>query len=380
MFAIAAPGLERFVASELEHLGIARVAQIEGGVTFTGDLTQLYSANLSLRTASRIVVRVAEFHASSFHELERRARRIRWDEYVGPKGRVRFRVTCRKSRLYHSDAVAQRFADAVVRRVGEIDVTSAGAELLEEGERDAAGEPPAQLFIVRLTHDDCVVSADSSGSLLHRRGYRQATGKAPLRETLAAAMVMGSMWDHRSPLLDPLCGSGTIAIEAALLARRIAPGIRRNFGFQLWPGYDKGLWESLSAKAREVELSRAPGVLMASDRDDGVVQSAKENAERACVLNDIDLQARPISDIQPPAEPGFIVTNPPYGIRVGERPTLRNLYAQLGKVLKLKAARYTLVILSADTALESMLRISLEEVFRTRNGGIPVRLLKGKIG
>lgn len=379
MFAISAPGLEQIVASELEQMGIADAAEIEGGVAFSGDLALLYNANLSLRTASRVVVRVAEFHASSFHELERRAKRIRWDEYLSRGSRVRFRVTCRKSRLYHSDAVAERFAEAIVQRVGEIDVAPAGAELSEAQDQAITVETPSQLFIVRLSHDNCVVSADSSGSLLHRRGYRQATGKAPLRETLAAAMVIGSGWDQSTHFLDPMCGSGTIAIEAALIARRIAPGLRRAFAFQGWPRYEPELWESVKAGVGKAALSRVGGVLLASDRDDGAIKSARENAERAGVLEDIDFQSRPISAIEPPRDAGLIITNPPYGIRVGDRGPLRNLYAQLGKVLRNKAKGYTVALLSADTTLESMLGVPLEEVFRTRNGGIPVRFVMGRI-
>ena len=379
MFAVSAPGLERIVAWELEQMGIADAAKTEGGVAFSGDLALLYNANLSFRTASRVVVRVAEFHASSFHELERRAKRIRWDEYLARGSRVRFRVTCRKSRLYHSDAVTERFVEAIVRQVGEIDVAPTGVESSEEQVNAIATEVPSQLFIVRLSDDNCVVSADSSGLLLHRRGYRQAIGKAPLRETLAAAMVIGSGWDQRAPFLDPMCGSGTIPIEAALIARRIAPGLRREFAFQRWPPYEPELWESVKARAGKSALSNFAGVLSGSDRDDGAVKSARENAERAGVLEDIDFQSRPISAIEPPRNAGLIMTNPPYGIRVGDRGPLRNLYAQFGKVLRNKAKGYTVALLSADRTLESMLGVPLEEVFRTRNGGIPVRFVKGRI-
>lgn len=379
MFAISAPGLERILGSELDQLGAPDIEVIEGGVAFSGDLSLLYKANLSLRTASRVVVRVAEFHADSFHELERRAKRIRWDEYLSRGSRVRFRVTCRKSRLYHSDAVAERFAEAIVQQVGAVDIAPAGPEVSEDSDHSLAAEALSQLFIVRLTHDNCVVSADSSGPLLHRRGYRLASGKAPVRETLAAAMVIGSGWDRRSPLVDPMCGSGTIAIEAALLARGIPPGLHRSFAFQAWPGYDSELWESIKGAASERVTQAANGVLLASDRDDGGVKLALENAARAGVLTDINFQSQSISAMLLPPGPGLIVTNPPYGIRVGERGPLRNLYAQLGKVLKERAKGYSVGLLSADTALESMLRLPLEEVFRTRNGGIPVRLLKGRI-
>jgi putative N6-adenine-specific DNA methylase len=379
MFAVSAPGLENIVTSELHHIGNSDAMPVEGGVNFSGDLAGLYRANLSLRTASRIVVRVDEFHADSFHELERRAKRIRWDEYLHPGSRAQFRVTCRKSRLYHSDAVAQRFSEAVAKRVKGVTVSAAASEAVENGDGELSESSPAQLFTVRLAHDNCVVSVDSSGALLHRRGYRQATGKAPLRETLAAAMVIGSGWDSCSPLVDPMCGSGSIAIEAALIARRIAPGMRRSFSFQYWPNYDSGILESLKREAAELAILGSNVVIMASDRDDGVIEFARSNAERAGVLENIRIETKPISAMRPPHGPGWIVTNPPYGVRVGDRGPLRNLYAQLGNIARERAKGYTIALLSADAMLEASLRLSLAEVFRTRNGGIPVRLMKGPI-
>jgi putative N6-adenine-specific DNA methylase len=266
-----------------------------------------------------------------------------------------------------------------VKQVGEVDIAPAAAESSEDNVNAIASEAPSQLFIVRLSDDNCVVSADSSGPLLHRRGYRQAVGKAPLRETLAAAMVIRSGWDKRATFLDPMCGSGTIAIEAALIARQIAPGMRRGFAFQSWPRYEPELWESVKENVGTKTVSRPGDVLFGSDRDDGAVGSARSNAERAGVVDDIDFQTQAISAIEPPRGTGFIITNPPYGIRVGNPVSLRNLYAQLGKVLRNKANGYMIGLLSADRTLESMLGIPLEEVFRTRNGGVPVRFLKGRI-
>ena len=319
------------------------------------------------------------FHADSFHELERRAKRIPWDQYVTNGACVQFRVTCRKSRLYHSDAVAERLAESIVKRVGHVNVANAEAKIAAEEEKQAGVDSRSQLFIVRLDHDECTISADSSGALLHRRGYREATGKAPLRETLAAAMVLSSGWDQRSPFADPFCGSGTIAVEAALIARRIAPGLRRNFSFQTWPTYEESVWRWVRTIVTESSINGAIGALLASDRDDGVVKLAEENAARAGVLEDIQFQAKPISALELPPDPGYIVTNPPYGVRVGESILLRNLYAQLGNVLRKKAKGYTVTLLSGDKTLDRMVGMQLTEILRTRNGGIPVRFLKGRL-
>jgi len=350
---------------------------MEGGVTVTGTLERIYALNLHLRTASRVIVRVAEFHASTFHELERRAKRVDWSQYIRAGTHARFRVTCRKSRLFHSDAVAQRLGESVAKQVSAIIVSSRDKDAPRSPEGDDPDTGSEQLFIVRLTHDNCVVSVDSSGALLHRRGYRQATGKAPLRETLAAAMLIGSGWDSTATLIDPLCGSGTIPIEAALMACRIPPGMNRAFAFQNWPSYETATWESLVEKSRD-EIRPATGLIMGSDRDAGSLKSALSNAERAGVSDNVVLDVRAISAVDYPAGAGWVVTNPPYGVRIGERRPLRNLYAQLGKAIRSKAAGYTIGLLSADAMLDSALGIPLAEVFRARNGGIPVRFLTGR--
>ncbi|MDQ6633620.1 MAG: RNA methyltransferase, partial [Gemmatimonadota bacterium] len=218
-FAIVAPGLEALALAEAQALGLpAAPAEGGGGIEWRGDLRSVLLANAALRISSRVVVRLASFEARSFAELERHARQIPWSRVVTAGGAVRFRVTCKKSKLYHSDAVAQRLAVAVTRGVAGVRIEGAG------GTDEDAPDDEAQLFVVRVLRDRCTVSADTSGALLHRRGYRLATAKAPLRETIAAALVAASGWNARSPLVDPFCGSGTIPVEAALMARDKAPG------------------------------------------------------------------------------------------------------------------------------------------------------------
>ena len=368
LFAITAPGLEGVLASELKSLGLKIGASVAGGVEFRGELADMQRANLWSRVANRIVVRMEEFHASSFHELERRAKKVAWDRFVSRGSSFQFRVTCRKSRLYHSDAVAERLANAVIR--------STGASMArDQDEEDESSE--GQLFIVRIVDDICSISADSSGDLLHRRGYRQAVAKAPLRETLAAAMLIGSGWDMKSPLVDPMCGSGTIPIEGAMMARRMAPGVGRDFAFERWAEHDASGWKSMVDDARAAQSPSAAGPILASDRDAGAIAAARANAERAGVANDIELRETAISNVEFPATPGWIVSNPPYGLRVGESAALRNLYARLGTILRDSARGYRLALLSADRSLESQTGIPLKEVFRTSNGGIPVRLVIG---
>jgi putative N6-adenine-specific DNA methylase len=221
------------------------------------------------------------------------------------------------------------------------------------------------------------VSIDTSGALLHRRGYRQAVARAPLRETMAAALLLASGWDGTAPLLDPMCGSGTIPIEGALLARRIAPGARREFAFARWPGFDRARWDALLAAARARELPTSPTPIVGSDRDEGAVAAARANAERAGVAGDVALERRAISAIEPPPGPGWLVGNPPYGKRVGEGDDVRDFYAQLGKVARARLAGWTVALLSPDRALDRQLGLRLEERARTSNGGIPVRVVVG---
>lgn len=362
---------------ELGEIGVKPGGVTAGGVSFDGSLNQLRLVNLWSRVASRVLARVDEFHANSFHELERRAKRVGWKRFMTAGQPVRFRVTCRKSRLYHSDAVAERLAAAVNAQLGgSVPVSIAG---VENDDDDVDATSSAQLFVVRLVNDVCTISADSSGELLHRRGYRQAVAKAPLRETLAAAMLIGSGWDTISPLVDPMCGSGTIPIEAALMARRIAPGLGRQFAFERWPSHDGEAWQRTIDRARESALTAAEVPILGSDRDEGAIAASISNAERAGVGGDIEFSASSISDARVPGEPGWIVTNPPYGLRLGESGSLKNLYSQFGKVARGRAAGYRVAMLSADKALDAHLRLEMTEVFKAKNGGIPVRLVVGRI-
>jgi putative N6-adenine-specific DNA methylase len=374
-FAATAPGLEPLTAGELRALRVAKVEPEAGGVSFEASLEQLYAANLWLRTASRVLVRIADFRAQAFYELERHARKVSWERYLAPGASAKLSVTCRKSKLYHSGAVAERVLDAIERRV-----KLAGAEVGGEEDEEEEGGGNAQQLFVRFFHDRCTLSADSSGELLHRRGYRQAVSRAPLRETLAAAMLLASGWKSEAPLLDPMCGSGTIPIEAALLARRIAPGIGRDHAFAHWQGFDRALWSRLVEQAREQQLPRCPAPIAGSDNNSGALAAARSNAERAGVLEDLSLSICDVAAVKPPeGGPGWCLTNPPYGKRVGESRHLTRLFQTIGETLRGRMAGWTAGLLVPDPQLERALGLELKEALHTRNGGIPVRLLVGRI-
>lgn len=375
-FAVTAPGLEPLCAAELARLGIDAKA-VDGGVAWTGDLQSVMRANLWLRTASRVLVRVAEFKAKAFFELELNAKKIPFKRFVPPGGTAEFRVTARKSKLYHTGAIAQRLGDALIKSVKGAKVAASSKATDDDEEANATS---AQLFVVRFAHDAATISVDTSGDLLHRRGYRQALAKAPLRETLAAATLLGAGWDGTTPLTDPMCGSGTIPIEAAMIARRIAPGRDRRFAFMNWPEFDASTWKRLLDEAKAGELAKAPVAIQGFDRDEGGIKAARANAERAGVTNDIEFGAQPISALPSNGEPGLVALNPPYGVRVGESEKLRNLYAQLGNVLRTRRPNARLALLSADKKLEQQLQLELHESFRTSNGGIPVHLVVADVG
>lgn len=388
-FAVVAPGLESIAEGELRALGIANTAVEPGGIGFAATDEILAAALIQLRTVTRVLVRAVEFRATSFAQLERHARTVPWSEWISPGARVRFRVTCKKSRLYHSDAVAERLERAVTEAVKGVSIANAEppaskvAASDDDARDDDARDDDAQLFVVRMAHDVCTISADAAGVALHKRGYRQAVAKAPLRETLAAAMLIGAGWDSTTAVYDPLCGSGTIVIEAAMMARRIAPGLRRKFAAERWPTMKTSVWSAVRAKAESIVLSAPNARLAGSDRDTGAITAARANAERAGVANDVDFRVAAVGAARAAENAGLLIANPPYGIRVGETTALRDLYAQFGRVAREQFAGWRCAVLSADRArghpLERQMALPLEPAWVSRNGGIPVRLLAGTI-
>jgi putative N6-adenine-specific DNA methylase len=380
-YATTAPGLERLLIAELTALGVAVGAAEVGGVDFEATAPQLADALLWLRTANRVTVRLASFAGRTFGELERHAGAIDWTRVAPPGTAVHFRITSKKSRLYHEDAIAERLEKSVLAAGDHLTVVRQPSAA-EELEADVSVAPAVQRIVVRLHRDQVSVSADASGGLLHRRGWRQEVAKAPLRETLAAAMLSGIEWGGSAgqaghatvPLHDPFCGSGTIPIEAALLARRMAPGRGRRFAAEAWPEFGTE-FSAARARATRVELARSPVSITGSDRDHGAIDAALANAERAGVSADVEFSRGTISDLVPDTSRGWLVGNPPYGSRVGERQELRSLYAKLGNVLHTRRPNWRLALLVNDPMLAGQVGVEFEEIWRTTNGGIAVRLV-----
>lgn len=372
---LTAPGLEAITQQELEALGLSR--SDDPPLRFRGDQDAMYRANLHLRTATRVLCNVGmPFFARSFDELLTRISHLPWERFLTPGEFYSLRVKSRGSRLYHEEAIAERLAVFLHSRFGA--VRQKGSDTETE-----------QRIYVDMTDDRCMVSMDSSGNPLHRRGYRLETAKAPLREDLAAAMLLAVGFDGTTPLIDPFCGSGTIAIEGALISAHIPPGLlREDFSFTRWPGFDEAHWKKLRNQAMPLSQARRSSgqipAITASDRDAGAVRIAHVNAGRAGVADLIAFSCQAVSalkthQIQPAGIPGHIVTNPPYGQRISKTGDLRNLYAQLGKVLRTAFPGWHFAILSSDPALLGHTGLQQDLSITFGHGGLKVILARGVV-
>ncbi len=376
LFAVTQPGLEDICAAEVAQLGLGPGVTLPGGVAFQGEALQLATANLRLSVATRVLVRVAEFRAPGFPELHGRAAKLPWERFIPADAppRLCFHVSAHKSRLYHTAGIAERVARGLGERLG---VTP---EIVAPGDDDAEthddARAPTRIY-VRLDHDRCTVSVDSSGDPLHRRGYRLALARAPLRPTLAAAMLHACGWQPGVPLLDPMCGSGTIVLEAARRACGRAPGGDRSFAFLAWPGL-AGAAALAQARGDLSPETASTAPILGSDRDPGAITAARTNAERAGVADAVELAVRPLSAISPLPGPGFVVCNPPYGVRVGKHAHLRDLYAQLGHVLRDRCPGARVALLCGDE-LWRQCGLPLAVTHHLKNGGLAVQLVQGRV-
>jgi putative N6-adenine-specific DNA methylase len=324
--------------------------------------------NLHSRTATRVLLRVASFEAADARALEMGLARVRLDPFRGP-GRIRIQAVTHRSRLSHSG----RLRDAAAK-AWKVPVDVARSEVVDLDDASARDETLVQ---VRLEDDRCIVSVDTSGEILHRRGYRQEVSRAPLRETLAAGILRLATYRGDEPLWDPMCGSGTLAIEAAGIALRRAPGRDRSFAFQRWSGYDAAAFEGARAAARSRELRAPPASIHASDINAGALGTARRNARRAEVLEHLHLWRSDVMNPSavPPEPTGLLVTNPPYGKRVGDAGDLAPLYESLGALLREKLPGWRAAVLVPDLRLERTLALPVDDAFDLANGGIRCHLM-----
>jgi putative N6-adenine-specific DNA methylase len=363
-FAVVTPGGEAAAARELAALsGAQQVKAVSGGVEFRGDFALGARANLWLRLPTRIVLRLGRFEAREFAVFRRRAAGLPWASYLRPDAKLCLSISQRGSRLYHTGALAENVALALRSAVGREVVASARAS---EG---------APLVLVRGEHDRWTFSLDASGERLHRRGWRTEVGRASLRETLAALTLELCRFDPCAPLVDPLCGSGTFAIEAASRALGIAPGLERRFASEDWRVGSAELWRALRDEALAARRAHAPAPILASDRAATALEAARRNAERAGCAHAIAFVHASFAELEPPPGTGLVLVNPPYGRRIGGRADLVELYASLGRTLRERYAGWRAGVLVAEPRLEEKLGLRVVERHALRNGGLRVALL-----
>jgi putative N6-adenine-specific DNA methylase len=341
IFLAAPPGLEEVLCAEVRRKGFNSPRAVPGGVVIKGGWPEVWRANLWVRGAGRVLAVLASFRALHPGELEARARKVLWAQVLRPDVPFRVEASCAKSRIYHTGAAAERVAAAIRQ--------TPGAPTAPE----ASGAPEAApvLVRVRIEHDECTLSVDTSGEPLHKRGYKEAVGAAPMRETLASLLLMQCGFSGTEPVLDPMCGSGTFVIEAAEIAARLNPGRARRFAFEQLATFDADAW----ARMRAVESRRVPpaGVrFRGSDRDAGAIAMARANAERAGLAELTEFRQSPVSELAAPeGPPGLVICNPPYGGRLGEKTKLTPLYRALGETLLTRFPGWRVALVTPEPAL-----------------------------
>ncbi len=357
IFLVCIPGLEPALLAEVVSKRFVDARQVQGGVSFHGTWLDVWRANLELRGASKVLARVAGFHAAHVAQLDKRAHKVSWKSILDPAVPVRVEASCKKSRIYHSGAAAQRVATAIS--------DSLKVEISDNAE---------VAVMVRIENDFVTISIDTSGELLHKRGSKLAMAKAPMRETMASLFLRQCGFDGTEPIVDLMCGSGTFVVEAAEIAAGLLPGRTRSFAFEKLKTFDPGLW----VKMKTSHVPSKPTVrFYGSDRDAGAIKAAKANASRAGIADVTDFRQLPISGAQAPNGPkGLVIINPPYGARIGDKRPLRDLYASLGKVLRLGFSGWRLGLVTSDQNLAATTGITLRKSAPVLHGGLRVYLFQ----
>lgn len=358
LFAITLPGLETTLADEARSLGFDVTHVEPGGVIVSGDWSEVWRANLELRGATRILVRIGSFMAFHLAQLDKRARKFSWGNVLRPDIPVRVDVaTSRKSKIYHAGAATERIE----------------AALREEAGMQVAADAPI-ILKVRIDDNRVTLSVDTSGEPLHKRGHKPAVGKAPMRETLAAMFLRQCGFDGTMPVFDPMCGSGTFVIEAAEIAAGLQPGRSRAFGFEHLMTYDAN-----AEAMRRINRLREPlDRFFGADRDAGVIEMAKANAARAGVNDLVTFACANAGDAIPPdSPPGLVIVNPPYGARIGDKKALYPVYGRLGQVLRERFSSWRVGVVTSEPSLAKTMGLPfLPDGPSIAHGGLRVRLYR----
>lgn len=360
IFLGAPPGLELTLKAEAQERGFSKPKAVPGGVVFRGKWPDVWRANLELRGAARVLARIARFRALHLAQLHNTAIAIDWPAILRTDVPVTVEASCRKSRIYHQGAAAERVERAVADTLGA-----------------PIGGDGAIRLMLRIEEDICTISVDTSGALLHKRGHKPAVGKAPMRETLAALFLRQCGYGGQEPVIDPMCGSGTFVIEAAEIALGLMPGRGRGFDFQRLANFDPDLWQTLLQNPHRPGAQAAPTLrFWGSDRDAGAIANASANAARAGVDALTRFATHAISDLErPQGAPGLVIINPPYGARIGERRPLFGLYGAMGKVLSERFAGWRVGLITTEAGLARATGLPFDPPGPVvAHGGLRVRL------
>jgi putative N6-adenine-specific DNA methylase len=366
-FATCARGLELVLTNELTALGATDVTPGRGGVRFSGDRVLLYNANLWLRTAIRVLQPILEAPVTTPEELYEAVQTIDWSRYMTPEHTLAVDCNVRDSRITHSKYAALKTKDAICDQF----ITRTGRRPSVDVERPMIG------LNLHIYKDEAVLSLDSSGDSLHKRGYRPIQTKAPLNEALAAGLVLLTGWTGDVPFVDPLCGSGTLCIEAAWIALKRPPGLtRRRFGFMGWMDFDIAVWTELRDQARSEIRKELPAPILGSDLRKDAVAFAQGNARTAGIGHLLRFEVKDVRHFPPPpGPPGIILCNPPYGERIGEESELKEIYRTLGEVFR-RCNGWRAFVFTGNSRLARCIGLKPRSEVSLFNGKIPCRLLE----
>jgi putative N6-adenine-specific DNA methylase len=368
-FATCPRGLEQVLAAELAALGGRNIEAVDGGAAFAGDRALCYAANLESRVASRVLWQVGQARYRNELDIFNAARALPWPRLFDVGRTIRVNVSAIRSPLRSLDFVTLRVKDAVCDVFRE-----------QRGSRpDVDTQAPDVRIHAFLTRDEAVFYLDTSGDALFKRGWRAAGGDAPLRENLASGILRLTGWAPPTPLFDPMCGSGTFLVEAAMMALDVAPGLDRSFGFERLANYDPGLWGTLrdKARARRRQLDRLP--IYGSDKSGTVLGMARENLAALGLAGAVELKQMDVLDGGPPASGGILVMNPPYGERLGGADELAAFYPRLGDALKQRYTGWTAYILTSDLNLARLIGLKATKRTPLYNGALECRLFEYRL-
>ena len=388
---VVPPELARICLNETRWLDIPQPEASDAGLEFSGRLKEAYTCNLWLRTASRVLCRLAPFRAGAAEELFNKASRIPWELWLNQEIKLDIKARVEYSRISHEGSVAEIISESIEKSLGKKGPLHPSDSPVKEKEHRAPGESTAgrlqsddselkQKILVRLIENHCRISIDMSGAHLHQRGYRLWHTGAPLRETLAAAILLKSDWTGNEPLVDGMCGSGTFPIEGALMSRRIAPGLGRAFLFQGWPSFQKKTWEYLLRKAKENSLLEGPETIIGIDIDPEAIAVSAENADRAGTGGDIQWEKMDFFEFNPRKRglrKGLLVLNPPYGVRLSAGGV--SLYERIGAHLRLNFKGWKYAVIAGSRLEAAAMGTGRVRLWNIRHGGLYITVVLGRI-